>query len=328
MVLLSLLLFAGLLRADQINDNRCWCLSGSKTPNGPEEMVRSVGSYLPEYSNHAIIYTFRFLHESRCGSAKSKRYMNIDFGALSCRPQRPVQVAYTAPDGRVVYAYFEDIKASFFQTLTPEKKALILSKSPCLVHSDDLFDRTVRDVWRRILSFWDQPEKGEALLKSSQAARFMVADYVLGFSPPANAYQFPRRYESDDENYRTEDGYFLGEAVDQVALVSQINALRVGQVWLMEESVESATGIYNRYHLCVIYIGGGLFLLLVNQKEQYFLNIDDFIMLVNNTSQSDRKYKWKAAMVRTSNGYESFSLKRTGSHPGSVTDFFASKVNR
>ena len=327
-VFLFFLLFVGLSDARKVHDNWCWCLKDNKMKSGK----RLIGRYVPNNSEDEILMTFRLVEATRCtyeGSgvscnveAKPEVFGSIDFGAGDARHEKPVQVSYTADDGRMVYVYYEHMKPSFFNALTAGVKARLISENPFLSHSDDLFDKTVRKVWRRMLVFWNFPEKGKALLALPHAP-FAIADYVLGFSPPSSVYEFPRRYSGGREECRHEDGFVLGHPLDGVRLRSQVKALQVGQVWLMEESVQYRTmGNNRKYHMSVVYLGGGLFLLLINKEEQFFMNIEDFIRLVNSTGRYAGKYHWKAALVRSSDGFKPFSLKMGGLHPRSVTDFF------
>ena len=327
-VFLFFLLFVGLSNARKVHDNWCWCLKDNKAKGSK----RFVGHYVPNNSEDEILITFRFVEATRCTyegsgvsgniSAKPEVFASIGFGAGGAGPEKPVQVGYAADDGRMVYAYYEHMKPSFFNALTVGMKARLMSENPCLSHSDDLFDEMVRKVWRRMLVFWSFPEKGKALLALPNAP-FVLADYVLGFSPPSSVYEFSGRYSGGREQCRREDRFILGKSLDEATLRSQVKALQVGQVWLMEESVQYSTvGGNRRCHMSVVYLGGGLFLLLINKEEQFFMNIDDFVRLVKSIASYAGKYRLKAALVRSSGGLKPFSLKMGGLHPRSVTDFF------
>ena len=314
-VLFPLLLLSGSLDAHQAGNNWCWCL----TDNGGRRVVaKDVFRYIPG----AIVYPFQFLEVSRCNSAVSTSYLDIDYRSSAGMPEKPVQIAYAAPGGRVVYIYFEYMLPSFLQTLTADRKALLLRDNPCLKYSDDLFDETVRQMWQRMLSLWDQPEKRQALLGGACSTPFGIADYILGFSHLSSVYQFP----GSGECLRKEN-FVLGKPVDDVVLDSQLQSLQAGQVWFLEESVNPVV-VANNYRQCVIYMGGGLFLLLGDHGKQRFLNADDFFQLIGSTLRFDKRFQWKAAVVRTSNGAMPFSLKLERVYPHSVTDFFNQNVEQ
>ena len=318
-VLFPLLLLSGsLVNAHQVRDNWCWCL----TDNGGKRLA---ARYRIRGIPGEIAYPFRFLEVSRCNSAKSTNYLDIDYRSSSGMPEKPVQIAYAAPGCRVVYIYFEYMLPSFFQTLTADRKALLLKDNPYLKYSDDLFDETIREMWQRMLSLWGQPEKRQTLLEEAFSTPFGIADYILGFSPPPSVYQFYREYKTSPDRCLSEEGFVLGKPVDGVALDSQLQRLQAGQVWFLEESVKPGA-VANNYYLCVIYMGGGLFLLLVDHGRQYFLNADDFFRLIGSTLRFDKRFRWKAAMVRTSNGAMLFSLKMQKTYPVSVTDFLYKEV--
>ncbi|MCW7551233.1 hypothetical protein NX722_00965 [Endozoicomonas gorgoniicola] len=328
-VFLFFLLFVGLSNARKVHDNWCWCLKDNKV-NGSK---RFVGHYRPNNSGDDILITFRFVEATRCTyegsgvsvniSAKPKVFASIDFRAVDDRPEKPVQVGYTADDGRKVFVYYEHMDPSFFNALTAGVKERLMSEDPCLSHSDDLFDETVRGVWRRMLNFWNSPEMGEALL-TLPYVHFALADHLLGFSPPLSVYGYGRRYSGGHEQCRRgEDGFILGKPLDKAMLRSQVKALQVGQVWFMEESVQYSTmGSHKIYHMSVVYLGGGLFLLLINNRGQFFMNINDFVRLFISTARYAGKYRLRAALVRSSDGLKPFSLKMDGPYPRSVTDFF------
>ncbi|UYM14981.1 hypothetical protein [Endozoicomonas euniceicola] len=219
------------------------------------------------------------------------------------------------------YLYHAYMESSFFQTLTPKRKALLLREEPCLNYSNDLFDNAARKVWDQILSFWEQSEKGRELLEQPYSATFKIADYVLGFSPSSDVYRFPRSYAVSPDICQPEEEFVLGNPVEARALASQLGGLKIGQVWFLEEPGEPSAGIYNRYHLCVVYIGGGIFLLPINQRKQHFLNANDFLALILNVLQFNGKYQWRSAMIRTSDSEKPFSLKIQEAYPVSVTDF-------